>query len=323
MDGVLVIDKPRGLTSHDVVAAARRLLGETRIGHTGTLDPLATGVLPLACGRATRLVRFLSARTRTTTRPSASASRPTRSTSRGRRRAARAATPSRGALDVAPCDSLEGEQMQVPPAYSAKKVGGRRAYDLARRDEPVDADRGARARLAIGAAGVRRRPVPRLAHLFRRVLRASARRATSGQRCGTGACLEALQTDAQRRFHARRGDSARRPAGDRRRGVPSSGARGRGRTRDWNSADSDGTTAAALPAVTVTAEGLAPGVARPARQTASTSAGPTADPAPAEWVRLLDASGALVGLGTPQRLSGFLHPEVVPDLECKSLNSKI
>src|ERR671925_243485 len=58
MDGVLVIDKPEGLTSHDVVAVARRALHERRIGHTGTLDPLATGVLPLACGRATRLVRF-------------------------------------------------------------------------------------------------------------------------------------------------------------------------------------------------------------------------------------------------------------------------
>src|SRR3954471_9988697 len=61
MDGVLVIDKPEGMTSHDVVAAARRALHERRIGHTGTLDPLATGVLPLACGRATRLVRFLTA----------------------------------------------------------------------------------------------------------------------------------------------------------------------------------------------------------------------------------------------------------------------
>jgi tRNA pseudouridine55 synthase len=61
MDGVLVVDKPEGLTSHDVVAVARRILGEKRIGHTGTLDPLATGVLPLACGRATRLVRFLTA----------------------------------------------------------------------------------------------------------------------------------------------------------------------------------------------------------------------------------------------------------------------
>ena len=61
MDGVLVVDKPQGLTSHDVVAVARRCLNESRIGHTGTLDPLATGALPLACGRATRLVRFLSA----------------------------------------------------------------------------------------------------------------------------------------------------------------------------------------------------------------------------------------------------------------------
>src|SRR5215212_2276332 len=61
MDGVLVVDKPQGMTSHDVVAAARRALREKRIGHTGTLDPMATGVLPLACGRATRLVRFLSA----------------------------------------------------------------------------------------------------------------------------------------------------------------------------------------------------------------------------------------------------------------------
>jgi len=64
MDGVLVVDKPQGLTSHDVVAVARRCLKESRIGHTGTLDPLATGVLPLACGRATRLVRFLSASTK-------------------------------------------------------------------------------------------------------------------------------------------------------------------------------------------------------------------------------------------------------------------
>src|SRR5687768_17717339 len=65
MDGVIVVDKPQGLTSHDVVAVARRVLRERSIGHTGTLDPLATGVLPLACGKATRLVRFLSASTKT------------------------------------------------------------------------------------------------------------------------------------------------------------------------------------------------------------------------------------------------------------------
>jgi tRNA pseudouridine55 synthase len=61
MDGLLVIDKPPGPTSHDVVASMRRVLGERRIGHTGTLDPAASGVLPLVLGRATRLARFLSA----------------------------------------------------------------------------------------------------------------------------------------------------------------------------------------------------------------------------------------------------------------------
>ena len=61
MDGVLVIDKPVGPTSHDVVARVRRVLAERRIGHTGTLDPAASGVLPLVIGRATRLARFLSA----------------------------------------------------------------------------------------------------------------------------------------------------------------------------------------------------------------------------------------------------------------------
>src|SRR5262245_66633571 len=61
MDGLLIVDKPSGPTSHDVVARARRLLREKRVGHTGTLDPLATGVLPLVVGRATRLARFLSA----------------------------------------------------------------------------------------------------------------------------------------------------------------------------------------------------------------------------------------------------------------------
>src|SRR5258708_1596673 len=60
MDGVLIIDKPLGLTSHDVVARVRRILRERRVGHTGTLDPFATGVLVILVGRATRLAQFLS-----------------------------------------------------------------------------------------------------------------------------------------------------------------------------------------------------------------------------------------------------------------------
>src|SRR3954464_169279 len=121
MDGVLVIDKPEGVTSHDVVSAARRLLKEKRIGHTGTLDPLATGVLPLACGRATRLVRFLTASDKdyeatmlfgVTTDP-----RDARGEETGRSGRA----PAREAL-VAALRAFEGEHMQVPPAYSAKKI---------------------------------------------------------------------------------------------------------------------------------------------------------------------------------------------------------
>ena len=65
MDGALIVDKAKGITSHDVVAAARRLLREKRIGHGGTLDPLATGVLVLLCGRATRLSRFIMASDKT------------------------------------------------------------------------------------------------------------------------------------------------------------------------------------------------------------------------------------------------------------------
>src|SRR5215208_6939989 len=123
MDGVLVVDKPEGLTSHDVVAAARRALDEPRIGHTGTLDPLATGVLPLACGRATRLVRFLTASdkdydatirfgltTNTYDIMGAETSRSDRA-------------PSRESVERA-IASLQGSYQQMPPVYSAKRVAG-------------------------------------------------------------------------------------------------------------------------------------------------------------------------------------------------------
>src|SRR5512138_289372 len=199
MDGVLVIDKPEGLTSHDVVAAARRLLGEKRIGHTGTLDPLATGVLPLACGRATRLVRFLSATEKeydatvlfgvTTDTLDVTGEVISRT---GR-------VPSRDGL-VAALRSFEGEQLQVPPAYSAKKIAGRRAYELARRDEPVALDpvrvRASRIELV---EYDHERPSTLLGARCRISLTCSAGfyvRALVrdlGERLGTGATLEALR----------------------------------------------------------------------------------------------------------------------------------
>ncbi len=136
MDGVLVIDKPQGLTSHDVVAAARHALGEKRIGHTGTLDPLATGILPLAVGRATRLVRFLTASDKdydATIRFGATTdSYDVTGTETGRTDL----EPSRDAL-LAAIQTLTGDYLQPPPPVSAKKIEGRRAYRLARQGQPV------------------------------------------------------------------------------------------------------------------------------------------------------------------------------------------
>jgi tRNA pseudouridine55 synthase len=132
-DGALIIDKPRGLTSHDVVAALRRALGVSRIGHTGTLDPIATGVLPVLLGRATRLARFVSgadktyeARVRLTCETDTDDETGTAVTETHERRL------ERSGIEAALAD-FRGSFLQMPPAYSAKKVAGRRAYSLARR----------------------------------------------------------------------------------------------------------------------------------------------------------------------------------------------
>ena len=130
--GVLVVDKPEALTSHDVVAAARRVLGERRIGHCGTLDPMATGVLALAIGPATRLVQYLS-----TDRKEYDAivhfGRETDTyDATGEVVGESAVRPSQGEVENALREFL-GPSQQVPPAFSAKKIGGVRAYALARR----------------------------------------------------------------------------------------------------------------------------------------------------------------------------------------------
>jgi tRNA pseudouridine55 synthase len=133
MDGLLIVDKPAGPTSHDVVARVRRALAERRIGHTGTLDPAATGVLPLVLGRATRLARFLSAsdksydavlRLGVATDTNDAEGTPSAPAYRG-------PLPSREAIDRA-LDAFRGTFLQQPPAYSAKKIDGRRSYVLAR-----------------------------------------------------------------------------------------------------------------------------------------------------------------------------------------------
>src|SRR5204863_4174628 len=118
MDGLLIVDKPAGPTSHDVVARVRRAIGERRIGHTGTLDPAASGVLPLVLGRATRLARFLSAGTKTydavlrlgvATDTYDAAGQPV-----GERSITRA--PTHEEIEAA-LDAFRGTFLQQPPAY--------------------------------------------------------------------------------------------------------------------------------------------------------------------------------------------------------------
>jgi tRNA pseudouridine55 synthase len=140
VDGVLVIDKPSGPTSHDVVARARRALQEKRIGHTGTLDPLATGVLPLVVGRATRLASFLSSGEKSYEADVRFGSA-TASYDAAERLAAREPPPPAPDLVAEEIenalDAFRGTYLQAPPPYSAKKIGGVAAHRLARRDTPV------------------------------------------------------------------------------------------------------------------------------------------------------------------------------------------
>ena len=140
LDGVLVVDKPRGITSHDVVARVRRILGTKRVGHVGTLDPMATGVLPLVLERATRLASFLSAgdkvyhaviRLCVTTDTYDATGTVIDASSR-----VSGAPIDRAAVETV-AKRFTGTFLQTPPPYSAKKIAGVRAYRLARRKTPV------------------------------------------------------------------------------------------------------------------------------------------------------------------------------------------
>jgi tRNA pseudouridine55 synthase len=142
MHGVLVIDKPAGLTSHDVVARVRRILHVRRVGHTGTLDPFATGVLVVLVGRATRLAQFLSGaekeyeaviRLGFATETGDITGKPISSTGESTVPASWSDPQIEAALE-----SLIGEIDQIPPMYSAKKQHGRKLYELARRGEQVE-----------------------------------------------------------------------------------------------------------------------------------------------------------------------------------------
>jgi tRNA pseudouridine55 synthase len=130
-DGVLVVAKPPGPTSHDVVALVRRLSGTRRVGHGGTLDPFAAGVLPLFLGRATRLVEYHAADRKQYRATICFGARSTTDDLDGELSPVEAPPPDRAAVTAA-LARLIGSIEQVPPAYSAIRIGGRRAYALAR-----------------------------------------------------------------------------------------------------------------------------------------------------------------------------------------------
>jgi tRNA pseudouridine55 synthase len=139
MDGALIIDKPAGMTSHDVVARTRHILHERRIGHTGTLDPFATGVLVILLGKATRLAQFLSG----VEKEYDAIIRLGYATDTGDRTgnplgpSSKPKNWSEEEIEEA-LQSLRGDIDQTPPMYSAKKIEGKKLYELARRGEEVE-----------------------------------------------------------------------------------------------------------------------------------------------------------------------------------------
>ena len=316
MDGVLVIDKPQGLTSHDVVAVARRALRESRIGHTGTLDPLATGVLPLAIGRATRLVRFLTASDKdyiATIRFGATTDTydvDGEATSRTDRR------PGATELEDAVA-SLRGSYDQLPPPFSAKKVGGQRAYDLARRKQEVT--------LTPAPVHVARADIQMFDGWSARIaltvstgfyVRSFAHEL--GRALGTGAFLETLQRTRSGEFSLDEAMTVDDLFGR----TDSPGARegSREAVLEWLIPMERLLTA--FPAVKVTDEGrlwitngreLGPSqIAQRVDRGAAAVANAEDVRQPQErWVRLLDSEGHLLAVATAGQAPGSLHPSVV------------
>jgi tRNA pseudouridine55 synthase len=303
VDGVLVIDKPAGPTSHDVVARARRALGERRIGHTGTLDPAASGVLPLVVGRATRLARFLSAGAKSYE----AAIRLGLSTDTGDAQGigvwapSHHALPSRDTIDQA-LATFRGTFMQQPPAYSAKRIDGRRSYDLAR------ARRG-----ALGTQNpvfVLPSPVEVTAHAID-ILGVSGDDVTLQVTCSAGFYLRSLAHDLGEQLGT---------------GAHLIGLR-RTRSGDFSLRDSVALDAVELDpeygkaalvplalmlpsmsSVVLTAEGAKHASHGRVLEAADLVSGLQSHP---PWIRLLDQDGELVGVARCEGVSGVLHPSVV------------
>jgi tRNA pseudouridine55 synthase len=142
MDGALIVDKPAGMTSHDVVARVRKIVGTRQVGHTGTLDPFATGVLVVLVGKATRLMQFLSGAEKEYEAVIRLGYATDTGDITGRPLTAEGPAQAAASLDKEQIESaiasLRGEIEQVPPMYSAKKIKGRKLYELARRGQQIE-----------------------------------------------------------------------------------------------------------------------------------------------------------------------------------------
>jgi tRNA pseudouridine55 synthase len=297
IDGALLVDKPAGITSHDVVARVRRALQTPRIGHTGTLDPAATGLLVLLVGRATRLAQFLVLDVKEYIADIRLGVATPTYDAESRDEGTLLPMPEDFTVDAVEgvLPEFRGTYWQVPPPYSAKKVAGTRAYELARRNQHVElkpaqvtareieilhyvADGLVRLRVACSAGFY----VRSLAHDL-------------GQRLGCGAHLEGLRRTKAGSFTIL--DAA--PLEE----IEADPAGSAARIMGMND------VLAELAAVTLTEEG-----ARRASHGNGVAphqiAGGLTDGAPHPRVRLLDLDGALLAVAE-RGPDGLLHPLVV------------
>jgi tRNA pseudouridine55 synthase len=325
VDGLLVINKPPGPTSHDVVARMRRALGERRIGHTGTLDPLASGVLPLVLGRATRLARFLTATDKSYEAVIRLGFATDTADAEGRRIGPiyEGPWPARDAIDRA-LDPFRGTFLQQPPAFSAKKIGGTRSYKIARKAGRDGHDGQDRQR---GQERQEGRTVPAAVSVTAHALEIDAVEAdtvTLRVDCSAGFYVRSLAHDLGRRL----GTGAHLVALRRTR----SGDLAIDRAIDLATAEYDPPRAAAavvplsrmlphLSAVVLTPDGVRRAAQGrdlgPGDLSATLTNGADLESAAAHHergtpiVRLLDPAGELVAIAEPASAPGILHPSVV------------
>ena len=296
MNGVLVIDKPEGPTSHDVVACVRRATGVKRVGHTGTLDPIASGVLALVIGRATRLAQFLTNtekeyEARIKLGLETDTYDVTGETREGTDRR-RLESLSRSHVDEA-LHEFRGSFLQRAPPFSAKKIAGIRAYHLARRGTPVQPTPSpvsvSRLELTDFHEDLLTLRLTCSAGFYVRSLAHDV-----GERLGTGACLQALRRVRNGEFSLDQAvplDAIERDSAlVLERLLPMSGL------------------LRALPGVILTSDGV-----RRAARGNTVGREHVLDPAvvSATRIRLLDPDGQLIAIAEPTREPGLLHPAVV------------